>query len=1498
MARPAAADHGITVGSFALQDPASRFRTAWTDVRGVVRIDPTARPENISNFSSPGPTRDGRIKPEIAAPGEQVIGAVSQDAYPGRSPSSIFNQHIFPEADALIIKNDPPDRTFGVIQGTSFSAPVVTGLAARLLAANPALDAVQVKNILLNAALSDSFTGNVPNESWGYGKTQLSLAANPGDSIPGHFRIETATLPAGVVGRQYNEAFSASGGIPPYTWKIFSGSPPNGINLASGDLLTGIPTSAGTYRFTVSVEDSSIPRQTTTRPFQISITDRAPLEIMTVSLPAGDIKSSYKNSLQARGGTPPYIWSLIQGELPAGVHLSSHGNLAGAPLFQGRFFLTVSVEDAANSTALRSLRLDVGDSSQVAWQPVGLDDQYVRLISIDPNDSDHLVAGAAAYARRNLVFQSFDAGRTWSEISLHKGLPFDTAAVLGIDPTTSEIWAQAYPLPYRYDPAGQEWRPVMSCSSRTGGVNYSRTIDIGFDAAGNSFLLPYYMDCPLMPAVDAFQGFLLSRDHRNSWQNIGQFPATGALDLTGDEQLGHLSVFSSDSRHLYASRNKDWHCCERLEEKFFRSNDGGSSWTELPINTPSVSLPFISQSDPFDIIRAPWNPDEYSSIPWNWDYAGTSTIERSVNGGVSWEANEVPGHRRVCKLERSFSSPSILLAGTTDGLFKSQDHGTTWQSLSPGGATANFCEGGALAIDPGDPQKIYVGLKNARIAISNDGGVSWRMGNEGLFRRLTSGLALSPSRPTDLLLISGVPFVSRTGGNRWTLSSQGVVTGYSTEANQFPIISQANPELFFFVGAHSWDLYRSGDRGISWERLEPVFGKPTTFSPRYSYQPGIVSLIADPFNSNVLVARVHFFEKKNGKLTEAESMWRSTNRGATWRKIKEPEPSILYSDHVAPSIAFAQDRPGHLYALGPKKLYESFDRGTSWKAIAGLKSAGSNFPNYRLVVKPAPSDPLYLYVIANEFVGVYNVRSSTWNWSTLPNYSFLSSLAVDPHDPMTAYFGRTYTIFGDPSQNANNQTGGIEKTTDGGKSWVRLASFPKSLSVISLETDPTTSEIVYAATLEDGGYRSKDGGATWEKLDNFGVLADSVNTAVKDPSNSSILFVGTQGFGVQVSTNGGQSFIPRVKGLTNLNVTSLAFDPGSPQILYAGTENGLFKSSDSGSNWTPTAFADGFVTDISVETGAKPRRVHITTFGYGLGTSQDEGRTFTFHTAGMGSLNLTSTEIESHGSSRRLWLTMRGGDGIMVSDDLGVTWKPVGGSGLTTRNVNDLAIESGAGRVWIATDEGVLWTEDGGATWSDLSAGLPRGVPATSLSFHPGTGEVLVGLFDEHNGGIYRGGNVSGSWVSFNEGLPELRVRKLTNDGGHVVEDGGRATTFWAGTAGAGLFSIEIKSANVGPQITTTGLSSAGVGVLYNQTVQAIGGVAPYVWSLARGSLPPGLGLEATTGRITGTPVQSGTFRLTVRVADGLSHSALREFEIRVSPVPPGVTSGSQNRLE
>jgi subtilisin family serine protease len=104
----------------------------------------------IAYFSSRGPTRDGRLKPEVVAPGYFVL-----------VPKAGTSDYI-------------------LMAGTSMASPVVAGLVALILEANPNLDVDGVRGILSSQALSDGFTGSLPNNTYGYGKAFLSSFSSGG----------------------------------------------------------------------------------------------------------------------------------------------------------------------------------------------------------------------------------------------------------------------------------------------------------------------------------------------------------------------------------------------------------------------------------------------------------------------------------------------------------------------------------------------------------------------------------------------------------------------------------------------------------------------------------------------------------------------------------------------------------------------------------------------------------------------------------------------------------------------------------------------------------------------------------------------------------------------------------------------------------------------------------------------------------------------------------------------------------------------------------------------------------------------------------------------------------------------------------------------------------------------------------------------------------------------------------------------------------------------
>jgi subtilisin family serine protease len=135
--QPAASPYVIAVGALT-----SRFVSG--DPRSFIDLG------KIAYFSSRGPTRDRRLKPEVVAPGYYVLG-----------PWARTNDYI-------------------LLSGTSMASPVVAGLVALILEENPNLDVNGVRSILISQALSDGFTGSLPNNIYGYGKAFLSSLSSVG----------------------------------------------------------------------------------------------------------------------------------------------------------------------------------------------------------------------------------------------------------------------------------------------------------------------------------------------------------------------------------------------------------------------------------------------------------------------------------------------------------------------------------------------------------------------------------------------------------------------------------------------------------------------------------------------------------------------------------------------------------------------------------------------------------------------------------------------------------------------------------------------------------------------------------------------------------------------------------------------------------------------------------------------------------------------------------------------------------------------------------------------------------------------------------------------------------------------------------------------------------------------------------------------------------------------------------------------------------------------
>ena len=185
-----------------------------------------------------------------------------------------------------------------------------------------------------------------------YAPGKFTITVNPQSPLV----ITTASpLPSGAVGKPYSIPLRAQGGEIPYTWTLASGTIPPGLTLGAAGSLTGTPTQAGEYTFSLTLTDLS--SNTATGTFTLVIASS--FAITTQSLAPGAVGVAYSAQINVTPTTGPYTFGLAQGSaLPGGLSLTASsptpaGTLSGTPTTPNTsgFTFTIVATDSANHTA-------------------------------------------------------------------------------------------------------------------------------------------------------------------------------------------------------------------------------------------------------------------------------------------------------------------------------------------------------------------------------------------------------------------------------------------------------------------------------------------------------------------------------------------------------------------------------------------------------------------------------------------------------------------------------------------------------------------------------------------------------------------------------------------------------------------------------------------------------------------------------------------------------------------------------------------------------------------------------------------------------------------------------------------------------------------------------------------------------------------------------------------------------------------------------------------
>ncbi len=655
----------------------------------------------------------------------------------------------------------------------------------------------------------------------------------------------------------------------------------------------------------------------------------------------------------------------------------------------------------------------------------------------------------------------------------------------------------------------------------------------------------------------------------------------------------------------------------------WKSTSGGIKWTPIFNKevTASVGAIAIQQSNPSVIWVGTGEGNPRNSL--NGGYG----IYKSLDGGKSWTAMGLEKTRHIHRIIIDPTNPNIVYAGAIGspwgehkerGVYKTTDGGKTWKKI----LFANNKTGVAdLVMDPTNPNKLVAALwehkrdpwffnsggKGSGLYITHDGGTTWkkRTDKDGLPKGNLGriGVAIAPNNPDIIYALveskKNALYKSTDGGFKWSKVNENTkqIGGrpfYYSDIFVAPDNENRVYSIFTYVNV-------SQDGGKSFTELMPAYGVSNGVHPDHH------AWWIHPNNGNFMI------DGNDGGLNITK------DGGKTWRFIGNIPVAQFYHINVD------NEYPYNVYGgmqdngswRGPAYVWKSQGiRNSYWQEI----SFGDGFD-----VIPDRDDSRYGWTMSQQgFVSRYDWMTGN-NYLVKPTHSdaniklrfnWNAAINIDPFDNNTIYFGSqfvhkstdkglTWTVISpdlttnDPEKLKQSESGGLTMDATGAEN---------HCTVLVVEPSPLEKNMLWVGTDDGRVHITKDSGANWS----------DVSKNIKDlPTGSWIVQIKAsnknKGEALLVANDYRRfNYTPyayRTKDygktwnriVSSKDVKSYALsiveDPVTPNLLFLGTDDGLYISIDAGKQWTK--WTQGFPT-VSVKDLVIHPREHdlvIGTFG-------------------------------------------------------------------------------------------------------------------------------------------------------------------------------------------------------------------------------------------------------------------------------------------------------------